>query len=285
MDWLNIHTSTLDSPAFVGSGPVERSSWLCLLRFCIGQENGGRIADAKAWKDRQWQQLARVTLREVMAKSQLWTWEGNDLVVSFYPTSKESEVKARREVARRNGMLGGRPNLTQVATDTLTHEEPTSVNSGKAEGEWKGNGKEGEEELKLGESAAPSAPAPKPKASKAPEKTDDEWRAELAADPTYAGISIAIEWGKMARWCEVNRKQPTRKRFINWIGRIERPAGQVIGTPVKAFVSPEPPNWRAIIDREFPTSTYAGITTPWAKLSVSDRDCIAQAIQPYLPAA
>jgi hypothetical protein len=57
------------------------------------------------------------------------------------------------------------------------------------------------------------------------------------------------------------------------------------GSPVKAFISPEPANWRGIVDREFPQSTYAGITTPWAKLSVSDRDCITQAIQPYLPTA
>lgn len=56
------------------------------------------------------------------------------------------------------------------------------------------------------------------------------------------------------------------------------------GSPVKpVFVSPEPPGWRGIIDREFPTSTFANITTPWDRLTVSDRDAITQAVRQYLP--
>lgn len=136
MDWLNIHTSTLDSPEFVGSSPVERSTWLCLLRFCIGQENGGRIVGARGWKDRQWQQLARVTLREVGVGTRLWRWENDDLVVGFYPKDKEDEVRSRREVARQNGANGGRPKKTDVGIQ----KKPTLVNSGKAEGEGEGEG-------------------------------------------------------------------------------------------------------------------------------------------------
>lgn len=151
MDWINLHSSTLDSPAFVGSSPIERSTWLCLLRFCIGQENGGRIVGALLWKDRQWQQLARVTLREVKASSRLWTWEGDDLVVSFYPVEKEQEVKDRRATARTNGAKGGRPQKTNtetnvgpdVAPNVETHGKPTLVISAKAEGEGEGE-REGE---------------------------------------------------------------------------------------------------------------------------------------------
>jgi len=81
---------------------------------------------------------------------------------------------------------------------------------------------------KLGESATPSAPAAK---SKTHEKTDVEWLADLAMDPTYNGICISTQWGKMARWCEVNRKQATRKRFINWLGRCEKPMTLATQTP------------------------------------------------------
>jgi hypothetical protein len=65
MIWLNLNVATLDSEEFVGSDPVERATWLCLLRYCVGQENGGRIAGCKKWKDSHWQQLCRVTLREI----------------------------------------------------------------------------------------------------------------------------------------------------------------------------------------------------------------------------
>jgi hypothetical protein len=100
MEWLNLHTKTLDSPEFIGSDPVERATWLCLMRYCAGQENGGIIADCKAWKDRQWQQLCRVTLAEVRANCRLYWWDGRNLRLFGYPTSKESEVRRKREAGR-----------------------------------------------------------------------------------------------------------------------------------------------------------------------------------------
>ena len=103
MNWLNIETTTLDSEAFVGSDPVARATWLCLLRFCAGQENGGKIVACKSWPDRKWQQLARVTKAEVEAVSALWSWSGEDLTVWAYPADKEAEVQHKREA----GKLGG----------------------------------------------------------------------------------------------------------------------------------------------------------------------------------
>jgi hypothetical protein len=73
----------------------------------------------------------------------------------------------------------------------------------------------------VGESAKPTRP---PRSSKKPEPPDDEaWLATLESDPTYQGISIRTELGKMRRWCETKRKQPSRQRFVNWLNRIERP--------------------------------------------------------------
>jgi hypothetical protein len=122
MDWLNLHTSTLDSAEFIGSSPTERATWLCLQRYCIGQENGGRIADCAEWNDRRWQQLCRVTKREVMANCPLWTWDRQGpaiatLVVTFYPIEAEEHVKANRA----NGARGGRPKKTE---QTGTIEKP-----------------------------------------------------------------------------------------------------------------------------------------------------------------
>lgn len=102
------------------------------------------------------------------------------------------------------------------------------------------------------------------------------------------------DWQALERFYAAPQAQTYARKDLaallnNWNGEIDRAKawmGQApAGTPVKAFVSPEPPNWRAIIDREFPKSDYANITTPWAKLTTTDRDCITQAIAPYLTAA
>jgi len=152
MEWLNLHSSVLDSPQFIGSSPVERATWLCLQRFCIGQENGGVISSAASWNDRKWQQLARVTLREVRSTtSLLWSWNGNDLCVWAYPSAREEEVRSRRENARKNGNLGGRPKKPTQETNekptSVISEKPTSVILEKTEGEGEGE-REGERERK-----------------------------------------------------------------------------------------------------------------------------------------
>lgn len=100
MHWLNIQLTTLRSPAYLGSTPVERATWLQLLAYCADQENGGRIAGAARWKDRQWQQVCGVTAREVRAASRLVSVEGEDVRVVFYPLEQEAEMRARRDKGR-----------------------------------------------------------------------------------------------------------------------------------------------------------------------------------------
>lgn len=73
----------------------------------------------------------------------------------------------------------------------------------------------------IGFAAAPSTPVKKERP--APALTDAQWLSALKADPTYSHVNIDHEHGKMIRWCEQKRKHPTRLRFLNWIGRIEKP--------------------------------------------------------------
>jgi len=224
MNWLNIETTTLDSEEFVGSDPINRATWLCLFRFCAGQENGGIITACKQWPDRKWQQLARVTQSEVLAESSLWRWVGDDLHLWSYPCDKEVEVKQRRDRARTNGKRGGRPTSVNLSngkeTNVGTQNKPTLVIFAKAEGEGEGN-----KTLGATDCAEGSAPTsfPKSKRESKPKPGDAEWLASLAADPTYKGIEVAQEHGKMTRWCEANGRQATRRRFINWLNRCDRP--------------------------------------------------------------
>lgn len=103
MEWINLKVSTIRQPEYVGSKPIQRSTWFNVLAYCIEQENGGRIKGAATWADRQWQQTCGVLAREVKGAPLLIIVETADVVVWNYPTEKEREVQAKRE----GGRLGG----------------------------------------------------------------------------------------------------------------------------------------------------------------------------------
>ena len=63
----------------------------------------------------------------------------------------------------------------------------------------------------------------KPKAAPAAPTSDADWLASLASDSTYAGIDVSREYGKMTAWCKAHRKEPTRRRFVNWLNRVDKP--------------------------------------------------------------
>ena len=118
MEFLNLHSSALDSPEMAGAEPAELGTWLMLARYCAGQENGGVIAGCREWRDRKWQTVVRVAQAMVMRETELWSWHGDDLHVMHYPAEQEATVKAKRELARVNGMRGGRPKKGDAAGET-----------------------------------------------------------------------------------------------------------------------------------------------------------------------
>ena len=143
MQYLNLELSILDSVEFVGSEPVDQATWLKLQRYCAGQENGGIIADCREWKDRKCQQLLRITRAELLRECDLWTWEGGTLHLFRYPAEQEAKVIRKRDIARTNGQLGGRPPANPKETD-IGSEVGTEVGS-KRESVKEGKGKEGKE--------------------------------------------------------------------------------------------------------------------------------------------
>ncbi len=225
MNWLNLKTTQLREAAFIGSEPVARATWLCVMAYCVELENGGRIPGARLWKDRQWQQTCGVMLSEVQAAPLLLEWVGDDLIVWSYPAEKESEVRVKRENAQKNGKLGGRPK-TQ-GTEEITNEKPTLVTANnqrcKAEGEGKGkeNGKEGEVP------AEPPPAAPK----RAPSDTDEQWLAGIEAKDCYRPVAVRVELGKAESWCEENHRKCTRRFFVNWLNRALNDVRTISPTP------------------------------------------------------
>jgi len=122
-----------------------------------------------------------------------------------------ANYKARAEVAKNNGKLGGRPKKT----DSVNLANPGETNS-KANQEPRTKNQNQEPNL--------SSSLAEKKARTRTKPADDEfWIAELEKDTAYAGINIRAELGKMQRWCAEKHRTPSRMRFVNWLNRAERP--------------------------------------------------------------
>jgi hypothetical protein len=150
MIWLNLKTTTLRSPEYAGSEPIQRATWLNLLAYCCEQENGGKIDGCGGWKDRQWQQTLGVTLAEVREECALWHWEDDALCVAFYPTFKEDEVQARREAGKRGGSARTKAKTEAARNNGAKHnpsktqakaKQNPSTNPTEREREWEENDK------------------------------------------------------------------------------------------------------------------------------------------------
>jgi hypothetical protein len=128
--------------------------------------------------------------------------------------SKEESIASNAERQRRFRARNGI--VTQSNALVTDHNAPVTQSRDIAEAEA-----EAEEKTKT---VGPNGKAVVPETTKSRVKfTDPEWLQSLKSDPTYAHVDIDFEHGKMARWCEQKKKQQTRLRFLNWIGRIEKP--------------------------------------------------------------
>jgi len=148
MEWINLHIpSQIRHPAYIGSSPAERGTWISVLAYACEIECGGRLVGAATWKDRQWQQSCGVTKREVMDSDRLLTIDGDDVIVNGYPEKKEAIVRenrknghlggvmktqAKTQAARTNGALGGRP---RNPSENPTEGEGEGEGEGEVEGE------------------------------------------------------------------------------------------------------------------------------------------------------
>ncbi len=51
----------------------------------------------------------------------------------------------------------------------------------------------------------------------------EDWIQKFVENPTYLGIDVRREFGKMSSWCVANGKLPTQRRFVNWLNRADKP--------------------------------------------------------------
>lgn len=122
-----------------------------------------------------------------------------------------ARYQAKSEKAKFAGSLGGRaknPNKQANAKRTLSERQANASNQNQNQNQ-----------------NSTTAKAVGRIASRSLLLSDDEWIGELENDSTYQGLNIRQELGKMQRWCEANCQKPSRKRFVNWLNRAEKPIG------------------------------------------------------------
>ena len=146
----------------------------------------------------------------------------------------------------KNGALGGRPkkpNDNPQETHGITHglaaDNPSQTHREPIREEKIGLKKR----KTVGRNGAPNA--------------DSEWWAALRANPAYKGIDFDVENGKMLAWCTVNNKNPTRRRFVNWLNRCDKPVGAQPSAPRKPDAYAEPPGWQGWIVEHYGASDLA----------------------------
>ena len=162
MNYLNLNISTLRAPEFLGSEPVARATWLCVVGYCIDQENNGRVAACKGWKDRQWQQTCGVTLDEVNASAPLLAWDGDDLVVWRYPIAHQAKCETNRENGRAGGLSKSQAKAEAARLNGAKHKpsEDPSEHPSESEASTQHKIKKGKDKDKdkVMESIAPGEP-------------------------------------------------------------------------------------------------------------------------------
>jgi hypothetical protein len=166
--------------------------------------------------------------------------------------SKEDEKKANLERQRRFRERNART-VTRNAKTVTCNAEGTSNNAtvtqgrdiAEAEAEAESTvesslyavGVQGEIAGLPAVCAEVSAPASKVRRKKAKVVlTDEEWLADLGNAACYAHCDVPMQHAKAAKWCEVNRRNFTRKFFLNWLNRIE--------APLKAGTTTKPRSWQ-----------------------------------------
>lgn len=150
MEYINIPLYVIRSNEYIGADPTQRATWLSLIAWSCDQENMGRIAGARSWGDRRWMQSCGVMASEVAESCGLFRWDGDDLVISFYPADAQREIERKREIARANGRKGGRKPTPEPIPETNVGSDVGNqrwiANEASLENEKKGKEKKGNRE-------------------------------------------------------------------------------------------------------------------------------------------
>lgn len=117
--------------------------------------------------------------------------------------------------------------------------------------------------------------------------TDEAWLERLSANPAYAGLNVRDEYGKMTVWCETNKKQPTRRRFVNWLNRCDKPMAMTTSPAQARRIATgclhEPDNWRELLRLHHADNPLlqelANRRSDWGQFNADSQQTVAAAVK------
>src|SRR5262245_43792267 len=192
--WLRLYCDILNSPKAQRLSGEDFKGWINLL--ALAKEHGGLIPPLEdvAFRLRTTEEEVR-RLVEVLVKCKLLDSDGENVAPhnwhrrQFEWDSSTERVKRFRNVSE---------TLVETAPETDTEPE-TEPEQSRAETETRG------------------------KPRQRPVQADDEFLDGLQKNPAYSALNVRNCYQRMVAWCEVNNKQPSRRRFINWLNREDKP--------------------------------------------------------------
>lgn len=215
--WLRLYTGILDDPK-VQRLPAEYfKGWINLL--CLAKENDGLLPSIEdtAFRLRTTEAEAQSLVEELAKRGLLddtddgitpHNWDGRQ----FKSDAGDGNAAERMRRYRLN-----HPDASIYAhrTDTVTETVTPSVSDTVTE-----TVPQSRDRAETEQSRVPSRAKPR---SASVTQSDDDWLAELQANPAYAMLDVRQCYHRMVAWCANNRKQPTRRRFINWLNHEDKP--------------------------------------------------------------
>jgi hypothetical protein len=212
MEYLNVHSSTLSSDEYLDSSPDDQAAWLLISSYCANQENSGRIAGAKRWNDDKCLRALKIPRQRLKERALLWRWDGEDLLVEFYPVEQELALQRKRFGAKAGGKArwAGTPHQPEAKPSGEPMAQPEAKPSGEPSLKRKGRegkGKKGKGRVReggslLGDSLVPS------------EAEVREWASSVGVDPDFAAQ-------KRAELCE-RHGWHQNGRLLDWQSRFQR---------------------------------------------------------------
>jgi hypothetical protein len=207
-------------------------AWINLL--CLAKENDGLLPSIGdiAFRLRITEAAANSLVEELANRELLdsdgetlkpHNWDGRQFLSDDDPTAA---IRARRY-----------RNKTREITDGVTRDDNRDDTGGDTAPPLPPEQRQSRAETE--QSSAPSRA--KPRSVRRPTTCDEDFLAELQANPAYVMFDVRRLYHKMMAWCDLKHKQPTRARLVNWLNREEAPMGGNGATGNGSGNIPQPP--------------------------------------------
>jgi uncharacterized protein YdaU (DUF1376 family) len=189
---------------------MDTASWTCpqvgvYIRLLLSAWVNGGIPNNMA-------ELARIARIDTRTLAKMWR---QTLAKKWEATPENLYVNPRMEIERKKQAIYAESQRIKGIT--------------RSKKMWEGHIATAKNRLQPKNSSSSSSSIKEKKEKKI--LSDEDWLKTLEDNPIYEGIEVRVLYGKMLVWCTNNGKKPTRRRFVNWLNREDKPMKQGMEKP------------------------------------------------------